>query len=254
MKNNSIKSITTFIISGTLYAGNVFAASEIDTRIEEAAANSYVFKSYLKDDSVKTSSEDGNVTLTGDVLYDYHKTLAQDTVEGLPGVKSVTNKINIKENEATKGSDLYLTRKIRAILVTHKNLNADETEVSTTNGEVHLKGLADSVAQKDLTTEYAKDVNGVKNVENSMVVTNSNKSKERNIFDKIDDSSITAQIKMSLLFHRSTSSLKTEIKTMDGVVTVNGMAENASERSLVTKLVSDIHGVKSVNNKMSVKK
>ena len=33
-----------------------------------------------------------------------------------------------------------------------------------------LKGEADNQAQKDLTTEYAKDVDGVKDVKNEMTV------------------------------------------------------------------------------------
>jgi hyperosmotically inducible periplasmic protein len=37
-------------------------------------------------------------------------------------------------------------------------------------------------------------------------------------------------------------------------VTVSGKADNAAEKDLVTKLVSDIHGVKSVKNEMTVGK
>jgi hypothetical protein len=40
--------------------------------------------------------------------------------------------------------------------------------------------------------------------------------------EKIDDASITAQVKMSLLSHRSTSALKTKVTTNDGIVTVSG--------------------------------
>jgi osmotically-inducible protein OsmY len=68
---------------------------------------------------------------------------------------------------------------------------------------------------------------------------------------KIDDASITAQVKITLLFHRSTSALSTKVETNDGVVTINGKASNAAEKDLVNKLVNDINGVKSVNNRMT---
>ena len=42
-------------------------AADTDSRIESSAAKSYVFKTYLKDDSIKTDSKDGVVTLTGTV-------------------------------------------------------------------------------------------------------------------------------------------------------------------------------------------
>ena len=70
--------------------------------------------------------------------------------------------------------------------------------------------------------------------------------------DKIDDASITAQVKSSLLSHHSTSALKTSVSTTDGVVTLSGIAKNAAEKSLVTKLVTDINGVSSVINNMTI--
>jgi osmotically-inducible protein OsmY len=70
--------------------------------------------------------------------------------------------------------------------------------------------------------------------------------------EKIDDASITAQVKSSLLSHRSTSALKTKVETTDGVVTLSGIAKNAAEKSLVTKLVTDVNGVSSVVNNMTI--
>jgi osmotically-inducible protein OsmY len=55
-----------------------------------------------------------------------------------------------------------------------------------------------------------------------------------------------------LLAHRSTSVLKTKVTTNDGVVTVSGQARNDAEKALVTKLVTDINGVQSVVNSMTV--
>ena len=52
--------------------------------------------------------------------------------------------------------------------------------------------------------------------------------------------------------HHSTSALKTRVATTDGVVTVSGIARNAAEKSLVTKLVTDIDGVISVVNNMTI--
>jgi osmotically-inducible protein OsmY len=57
---------------------------------------------------------------------------------------------------------------------------------------------------------------------------------------------------MALLTHRSTSAFRTIVATTDGVVMVGGFAKNTAEIDLVTKLVTDIHGVKSVINNMVV--
>ncbi|MHB8483516.1 MAG: BON domain-containing protein, partial [Nitrospiria bacterium] len=71
-------------------------ASESDDQIESSARQSYVFKTYLKNDAIHIKSKDGAVTLTGTVATESHENLAEDTVSGLSGVKSVDNRLEIK--------------------------------------------------------------------------------------------------------------------------------------------------------------
>jgi len=226
-------------------------ASKTDDRIESSAKKSYVFKTYLKHDDIKIDSKDGAVTLTGTVSEESHKSLAQETVAGLPGVKSVDNKLEFKGERPAEKSDAWITAKIKTTLLFHRSVSA-VTEVNTTDGIVTLQGEANNQAQKDLTTEYAKDVEGVKDVKNEMTVSKTAKKTHRTTGDKIDDASITAQVKTALLFHRSTSALNTKVETTHGVVTLSGKAKNAAEKDLVTKLVDDIKGVKSVQNRMTI--
>jgi osmotically-inducible protein OsmY len=135
----------------------------------------------------------------------------------------------------------------------HRSVNADQIEVGVKDGIVTLRGTATSQAQKDLTTAYARDVNGVNDVNNEMTVSKTaDNSLPTAIVEKIDDASITAQVNMALLFHRSTSFLHTTVETRRGVVTIGGKAMNEAEADLVTKLVSDIHGVKNVINRMTI--
>ncbi|MCK9197253.1 MAG: BON domain-containing protein [Syntrophales bacterium] len=225
-------------------------ASKMDSRIESSAKKSYVFKTYLKSDDVKIQSKDGVVTLTGTVSEESHKTLAQETVASLPGVKSVDNKLEIKGDTPTANSDAWLSAKVKTMLLYHRNVSG-LTEVNTKDGIVTLRGEAISQAQKDLTTEYAKDVEGVKDVNNEMIVKNTSKKKQT-AGEKIDDASITAQVKMTLLYHRSTSAINTSVTTNNGVVTLKGKAANAAELSLAAKLANDVNGVKSVKNKMTI--
>jgi osmotically-inducible protein OsmY len=123
--------------------------------------------------------------------------------------------------------------------------------VDVKDGIVTLRGAAVSQAQKELTAEYARDVEGVKDVSNEMTV-NKTPKKKRTVGEKIDDASITAQVKMTLLYHRSTSALKTSVTTKKGVVTLSGKAGNTAELDLATKLANDVNGVKSVKNRMII--
>lgn len=230
-------------------------ADKMDSRIELSAKQSYVFKTYLQGDDIKIQSRDGVVTLTGVVSENFHKSLAVETVIGLPGVKSVDNKLEVKGAPPTSNSDAWLRDKVKVALMFHRNVSAAATEVEVIDGIVILRGEAASQSQRELTTEYTKDVEGIKDVKNEMTVSAaaSPHKSHRTLGEKIDDASISAQVNMSLLNHRSTSVINTKVKTKRGVVTIRGKASNAAEKDLVTKLVADVNGVKSVKNLMTIK-
>jgi hyperosmotically inducible periplasmic protein len=237
-------------------------ATETDDRIESAAKKTYVFKTHLKDDTINIKSKDGFVTLTGTVLDASHKTLAEETVADLPGVKGVDNKLEEKgENRAAEKSDAWLITKVKTTLLFHRNVSGIGTEVLADNGTVTLRGEASSAAQKDLTTEYVMDVDGVETVKNEMTVSDAAAEepddktmgkKTDTVIEAIDDASITAMVKTSLLYHRSTSGLSTKVETKDGVVTLTGTAKTEAAKALAGKYAGDVNGVKRVKNNMTV--
>jgi hyperosmotically inducible protein len=243
-------------------------ASEKDYPIESSARNSYVFKTFLKGDDIRIESKAGAVTLTGVVSEESRKGLARETVAGLPGVKSVDNRLEVKGAPSTANSDAWLRDKVKATLLFHRSVSGGTTEVDVKDGIVTLRGDAASQAQKELTTEYTKAVEGVEDVKNELTVSEaSNKPGQKTMGEKmddvvdnvvdnvggsIDDASITGKVKMSLLFHRSTSALSTKVETNNGNVTLYGKAGNAAVLSLCTRLANDVNGVKGVNNRMTI--
>jgi osmotically-inducible protein OsmY len=228
-------------------------ASQTDDRIVSSARDSYIFKTYLKDDDIAIRSKDGAVVLTGFVTEESHKIFATDIVTDLPGVTSVDNRLVVIDAVPSANSDALLRDKVKSALMFHPSVNAEKTKVDVNDGLVTLRGTATSQAQKDLTTAYARDVNGVNDVNNEMTVSKTgDNSLPTAIVETIDDASITTQVNMALLFHRSTSFLHTTVETKRGEVTIGGKAKNEAEVDLVTKLVSDIHGVKNIINRMTI--
>ena len=251
MKSNY--SLALIAVTGSLFLTTAnLRATETDDRIEAAAAKSHVFKTYLKNDSIKTESKNGLVTLTGTVADASHKSLAESTVENLPGVKSVDNQLVVKGEAPAEHSDTWISMKVKSALLFHRNVSDTATDVFVKDGVVSLRGEASSLAEKELATEYAKDIDNVKEVKNEMTIAKTPAKPVETMSDKIDDASITAQVKSSLLSHHSTSAIKTKVSTTEGVVTVSGTAKNEAEKSLVTKLATDIVGVVSVMNNMTV--
>jgi len=142
--------------------------------------------------------------------------------------------------------------KIRSRLLVKANVSATSTKVAVQDGVVTLSGAAENAAQKELTEVYAKDIDGVKSVKNDIVVKDVSTATQT-VGEKIDDASITSQVKFALLSHKATSALKTKVTTNDGVVTITGVAASDAEKSLVSKLAQDVRGTKSVTNDMTVK-
>jgi hyperosmotically inducible protein len=244
-------SIAVAALFGSVFTGFAFA-TEMDSRIEASAKKSYVYKTYLKDDAIKTESKDGVVTLTGSVAEESHKSLAQETVANLPGVKSVDNQLVLKSESPAENSDGWVVMKVKTALLFHRNVNAFTTGVEVKDGIVTLKGEAASQAQKDLAGEYAKDVGGVKGVKNEMTLAEPADDSGQNLGEMIDDASIIAQVKVALLSYHSTSAVNTKVAVSEGIVTISGIAKNSAEKVLVSKLVNDINGVKSVINNMTI--
>lgn len=225
------------------------AGADLDRKIELAARESYNYRTVLED-HVKVKAEDGVVTLSGTVKDADHRELAENTVRDLPGVVRVDNRIKIQATAAEQ-SDGWIATKVRTKLLVKGNVSATNTGVNVKEGIVTLTGTAESTAQKELTAAYVKEISGVKSVVNNLKVTPP--TDQRTFGNKIDDASITAQVKYALLTHKSTSALNTSVSTRGGVITITGTAGSDAEKALVSQLASSVRGVQSVNNQMTVK-
>jgi hyperosmotically inducible periplasmic protein len=229
----------------------LFASSDTDRKIEEAAMASYNYRTVLQG-KVDVKADNGVVTLTGTVPENNQKVLAEDTVTDLPGVVSVTNQITVVP-PAPEHSDAWIAFQIKSLLVMKAYVSAATTSVDVHDGVVTLGGTADNVAQKELTEFYASGVDGVKSVHNEIVITIPNQPPRETVSADIDDASVTAQIKYALLSHAATSAIHTKVSTENGIVTIAGDAASEAEKALVTELAEGVRGVKSVHNDMTVR-
>ena len=235
-----------------------------DRRIEEAAKSSYNFRKVL-DQKVDISVRDGVATLTGTAPTDDQRRIAEDTVAGMDGVTRVDNKLRV-EGGGREGSDEWIALKIRTRLAMKPHVSMTKTDVQVKDGVVTLTGTTDSKAQKELTESYAKEVQGVRSVDNRLQVvepsqparvrdepTPTGRTDDREtVGEKIDDGSITAHIKYELFASPGARGLKTKVDTRDGNVVLTGEAKNEAEKDLATKLARSVRGVRSVDNRMTV--
>ncbi|MDB6128532.1 MAG: osmY, partial [Verrucomicrobia bacterium] len=141
----------------------LLANTAVDRQIEETAESSFNYRVALED-HVKVRVSDGVVQLTGKVSNDEQCRIAEDTVADIPGVVRVENQIQVKGER--EGSDGMTALKVRSRLLVKGNVSLKDTRVDVKDGVVILSGKADDQAQKELTEECAKDVDGVRGVRN----------------------------------------------------------------------------------------
>jgi len=252
----------------------VLADSATDHQIERDALKNMP-RNISKEVSV--SVQDGFATITGTVYSDSQRSIAISAIKQVPEVKGVVDQIKVDNGRGTDTaavtdepadhhSDKWIAFKVKSELVLHKNVSAAHTDVNVVDGVVILSGTAKTDAQKELTAQYARTVEGVREVRNEIQIRDEDApvattNPPRSTFagdngsttgEKIDDTTITTKVKYQLATHKSTSALKTTVHTQDGVVFVSGNADNAAEKDLVTQLATGVAGVSSVRNDMTV--
>jgi osmotically-inducible protein OsmY len=259
-------------------AGSLFATPESDGKILDMANNAYDITGLQK--HINVSVFNGVITLTGFVPNDAYKEVADDYARSLPGVSQVIDKVVIDpatpEPPLPERSDAWIASKVRMQLLMRVGVSSTSTTVAVKNGYVTLGGTAKSVAQKELTSGYAKDVLGVKVVSNNMVVKSAvagapapavavspgvavspavavaPSTEEPLVIETIDDNSVSTHIRYILVNSVPTQSLTPRVITQNGVVTITGEVTSDDQKAYVTRIAESVRGVKSVINNMTI--
>jgi hyperosmotically inducible periplasmic protein len=135
-------------------------------------------------------------------------------------------------------------------------LRANDLKVSVHGGKATLSGTVEEGVNKDLAKQIAMGVNGVKEVENNIVVksdyTPPSKPTTRSFGETVDDATITASVKSKLLWSKYADGLTTDVDTKNGKVTLTGTADSAIEKELAKNLALNTKGVISVDNRLVI--
>jgi osmotically-inducible protein OsmY len=136
-----------------------------DTDIARAAANALEWHSDLPK-TIQVTVNNGWVTLTGTVDWNFQKEEAERVVKSLSGVKAVINNIQIKEQPKPADVRERIKKELERIV----DQEAERITVDTTNGRVVLKGTVHSWTEREAARKAAYSAPGVREVENLLVV------------------------------------------------------------------------------------
>jgi osmotically-inducible protein OsmY len=137
-----------------------------DADIARSAENVLAWTTSLPEDAVKVLVEDGWLTLSGDVEWQYQRQDAAHGVRFLPGVTGVSNQIALKP----QASALVVKSDIEAALKRRATSDADTIAVGVQGAEVTLTGTVHNWTERDLAIHSAWRSAGVHKVVDKMTL------------------------------------------------------------------------------------
>lgn len=135
-----------------------------DSEIAVAIANSMKANTYHLDEVIKAKVEDGFVTLTGEVEWQYQKLAAINSIRYLAGIKGIYNNILIKP----KISVTAIKSEIDTAISRRAQSDIQNIKVLVDGSDVTLSGKVHDWSEKNLVVDAAWAVPGVRNVVDHM--------------------------------------------------------------------------------------
>lgn len=135
-------------------------------------------------------------------------------------------------------------------------LRSSDLKATVKDGKATLTGSVPEGVNKDLAREIALGVQGIKEVDNQIVIDGEKSASmlapASGYAEVIDDAGITLAVKSKLLWSKYTSALQTTIETKSGRVTLTGTADSPAAKDLAGRLAANTKGVVSVKNLLVV--
>ncbi|MDN8615219.1 BON domain-containing protein [Variovorax ginsengisoli] len=137
-----------------------------DTDIALAVERGLAWSALVPADKVKAMVENGWVTLTGEVEWDYQRKAAEKAVRNLMGVTGVSNLIVFTPKVVP--SDVE--KRLRDALERQADREAEQIDITVTGSQIKLRGTVHSWAEFNAVQHAAWSAPGVTSVMNDLVV------------------------------------------------------------------------------------
>ncbi len=137
-----------------------------DEQIVERALTIFAWDVSLPANAIKVTAQQGWITLSGDVEWNFQRLAAAGAVRRLPGVVGITNAIVVRpRGEATGIKD-----RIEAALRRTAEIEAKRIRVEVVGGRVRLEGSVDAWYKRGVAERAAWAAPGVTSVEDRLSV------------------------------------------------------------------------------------
>ena len=141
-----------------------------DADIAREAADALRWNLMVPPGKVIPKVENGYITLTGEVNYDFQRRAAEKAVRYIPGVKGVINLITIKPKVEAEEIKKTIKQQIDEALKRMATVDAENIQVEVQGSEIILRGTVRSWAERHEAEKAAWSAPGPYSVENLITV------------------------------------------------------------------------------------
>jgi osmotically-inducible protein OsmY len=141
-----------------------------DADIAREAADALRWNLMVPPGKVIPKVENGYITLTGEVNYDFQRRAAEKAVRYIPGVKGVINLITIKPKVEAEEIKKSIKQQIDEALKRMATVDAENIQVEVQGSEIILRGTVRSWAERHEAEKAAWSAPGVTSVKNYITV------------------------------------------------------------------------------------
>ena len=277
-----MKAIRTSVFALSLLSSAVsYAQTEpADTPFEDAMItgqliSTYTLNEYLNPFDISVDTEQGVVTLSGEVESVVERQLAIELAQSVDGVTRVEDQLQVvpelERNDTSNGfagtvKNATTTAKIKSQLLWNSETDGLDIQINTRNGVVTLDGTVGSEVEAAMAEQIARNTKGVKSVTSNLIIDpNSDQglveqtsaaAKETakavketavEVGESVQDTWITTKVKSLMVFDRRFEDTDIDVNTQDGTVLLTGTVAAATKERELVNAVQNIKGVKDVN-------
>ncbi len=142
--------------------------------------------------------------------------------------------------------DSVISTSVKTKMIGDEFVKARHVDVDVLNGVVFLIGVVESASQKRMAADIARGVEGVRRVENQLVIGRTSAGQALN------DSILTSKIKTQLIKEPNIRSNNIDVDTNNNVVTLTGITSSQNEKAKVISIVQGVAGGRQVVDNLSV--